>query len=124
MRIVYDKQTYEIVLIEEDDSSFISTPHGIFYGSVEEFINFVIVSDDQDFGKLVTKTFLAQNRSLSLSPGVNVELLRKFDEIERLLNLGDLKTSRYLVSVLPVDEIFSQGRKDRFLGLLDQYLNA
>jgi hypothetical protein len=120
MRIVYNKKTYEIVLIEEDDSSFITTPdsNDIFYGSLEEFINLQEVDEDRYFGEMIKRTFLAQNRALYLQPAANVALLQAFSEIERLLGLGDIKTSYYLVSQLTTDLIFTQARKDKFLGLL------
>jgi hypothetical protein len=126
MRIVYNKKTYEVVLIEADDSSFITTPdsNDIFYGSLDEFTNLQEVDEDRDFGEMIKRTFLAQNRALYLQPAANVALLQAFSEIERLLGLGDIKTSYYLVGMLQTDEVFTQARKDKFLNLLGARLQG
>lgn len=81
---------------------------------------------DIEFGKLLIKTFLKENRDIprAFTINDNLMLLQKFAPIETLSRLGDIKTILILVSTLEVDEIFTQQRKDNFIATINNYLNG
>ena len=83
-----------------------------------------ILNNDIVFGLKLTKTFLEDNRRMSIAftPTMNQQMLVKFDPIERLARLGDIKTVLYLLGITVVDTVFTQERKDSYIEMCNQYL--
>jgi hypothetical protein len=79
---------------------------------------------DKQFGKSLIDLFLIENRqsSLTFTPSINIGLLQKFDNIQKLAEVGDIKTVKYLLELVIVDEIFTQERKYNYVQLCNKYL--
>lgn len=82
---------------------------------------------DLEFGKQLIKDFLTDNRLITpaVSPTESLELLNKFQNIEKLASLGDIKSVSILLNGIAVDNrLFTQERKDRYLTMIGDYLNT
>lgn len=79
---------------------------------------------DIDFGGEMVLQFLEDNRNdANVKTSDSVALLQKFAPIEALLRLGDIRKVRPLIASTPIDSIFTQERKDRYLAQIDTYLS-
>ncbi len=79
---------------------------------------------DIQFGQQLIKEFLKDNRLIQppVTPYESLELLTKFQNIEKLANLGDIKSVRALLYNIEVDDrLFTQERKNRYLSTIDGY---
>lgn len=82
---------------------------------------------DLEFGKQLIKDFLTDNRLITpaVSPTESLELLNKFQNIEKLASLGDIKSVSILLNGIAVDNrLFTQERKDKYLTMISNYLNT
>lgn len=80
---------------------------------------------DIDFGHQVINEFLKDNRlhgQISIQESIN--LLNKFSDIEKLCRLGAIKDVQVLMESIVVDNIFTQVRKDKYLLMINNYLNS
>ena len=80
---------------------------------------------DKDFGSMLVEMFLLDNRMItpSVTPTESIELLSKFQSIEKLASLGDIKSVQVLLSAVQTDDrIFTQERKDKYMDLVNGYL--
>jgi len=78
---------------------------------------------DKDFGEYLINEFLIDNRiSPSVTSSDSLNLLNKFNDIEKLARLGDIITIKTLLINLQVDSVFTQERKDKYLELINRYL--
>lgn len=79
---------------------------------------------DKQFGKSLIDLFLLENRqsNVTFTPSINIGLLQKFENIQKLAEVGDIKTVKYLLELVIVDEIFTQERKDNYVELCNEYL--
>jgi hypothetical protein len=79
---------------------------------------------DLEFGLKIIKDFLLDNRKINnISEVDSISLSIKFDKIEKLARLGDIKTIKVLMLNLEVDEIFTQERKDKYLLAIQEHLD-
>jgi len=79
---------------------------------------------DKDFGALLIEMFLIDNRYIDppVTTYESLELLQKFQYVEKVANLGDIKTLKSLLYNIEVDDrIFTQERKDKYLNLINNY---
>lgn len=80
--------------------------------------------NDKQFGQFIIEMFLLDNRLIEppVTQYESLELLQKFDNIEKLANLGDIKTVKTLLYNISVDDrVFTQERKDKYLNLINNY---
>lgn len=80
---------------------------------------------DKDFGKQLIDTFLIDNRLItpSVTPAESLQLLNQFQSIEKLASLGDIKSVQVLLNQIVVDDrLFTQERKDKYMGMINSYL--
>lgn len=80
---------------------------------------------DKDFGSMLVEMFLLDNRMItpSVTPTESIELLSKFQSIEKLASLGDIKSVQVLLSAVQTDDrLFTQERKDKYMDLVNGYL--
>ena len=69
--------------------------------------------------------FLLDNRLIvpHVTPSESLNLLSEFDNIEKLARLGDIKSVSILMNGVQTDNrIFTQKRKDKYLSLINGYL--
>ena len=81
--------------------------------------------NDREFGKYLIGLFLIDNRLIepSVTPVESLELMKKFEFIEKLANLGDIKSVQILLGGIQTDNrIFTQERKDRYFSIINGYL--
>lgn len=86
--------------------------------------SFEEVLADRGFGQQILNEYLAQNRALNLTTTQSITQLSKFGTSKQLLEAGAIKAVSEIISTIPVDEIFTQVRKDYFIAKLQQYLNS
>lgn len=79
--------------------------------------------EDIQFGEILIKQFLLDNRTTPQSFSVedNMTLLSKFQPIEKLARLGDIKTVEYITKITQIDSIFTQERKDKYLLMIEAH---
>lgn len=77
---------------------------------------------DMDFGKNLVLDYLAENKQMNLSTADSVGQLQKLSAIKMLLESGAIGAAFELLQGVPVDGIFTQGRKEKFLSDLKKYL--
>lgn len=79
---------------------------------------------DIDFGNVLIEMFLLDNRLIEpeVTPYESLELLNKFDSIQKLASLGDIKSTKVLLNNTSVDDrLFTQERKDKYMNLINNY---
>ncbi len=69
-------------------------------------------------GKEVMDQYLDDNEGLELTTEQSLAQLQKFMAIKALLEVGTLSKAQVLLIATPVDEIFTQARKDKYLAAL------
>lgn len=80
---------------------------------------------DIDFGNQLINSFLEDNRNYGyISLQDSMILLEKFNNIEKLSRLGAIRDVKVLMENVVVDNIFTQERKDKYLGMIINYLNS
>ena len=83
------------------------------------------LQNDIEFGSQLIETFLLDNRLItpSVTEQESVMLLNQFNSIERLAKLGDIKSTKILLEQTQTDvRIFTQERKDKYMGMINSYL--
>jgi hypothetical protein len=83
------------------------------------------LSSDINFGAMLIDMFLLDNRLIvpHVTPSESLNLLSEFDNIEKLARLGDIKSVSILMNGVQTDNrIFTQKRKDKYLSLINGYL--
>lgn len=82
------------------------------------------LDEDINFGKMLIEMFLLDNRLIvpAVTPVESLELLNKFQNVEKLASLGDIKSVKALLYNISVDNrLFTQERKDKYLFLINGY---
>lgn len=114
-----EAQQWTLSVLGEGYSVEISTDFQIVPPTPEEKLEM-----DIQFGQQLIKEFLKDNRLIqpAVTPYESLELLTKFQNIEKLANLGDIKSVRILLNNIEVDDrVFTQERKNRYLSTIDGY---
>lgn len=82
------------------------------------------LDDDINFGKILIQMFLLDNRLIvpAVTSVESLELLNKFQKVEILASLGDIKSVKAILYNISVDDrLFTQERKDKYLSLINGY---
>jgi len=77
-----------------------------------------VVKENIAKGEAMILDYLADNRRMRLTNEQSLQQLQKFQVIKALLQVGDLGSAKYLLSVTEVDDVFTQERKDKYLEML------
>lgn len=83
------------------------------------------LESDLQFGNYLINEFLKDNRLITpvVTPTESLQLLSEFDNIEKLARLGDIKSVSILLNGMVVDtRIFTQARKDKYMGWINTHL--
>ena len=80
---------------------------------------------DLEFGNRLILQFLLDNRNspIAFDNEVSIQLLVKFQKLEALCRLGDIKNVALLLPTIETDEVFTQERKDNYISMTQQHLN-
>lgn len=80
---------------------------------------------DKAFGGLLLDTFLRDNRDLPIAfnPTISMQLLQKFQSVKALAEVGDIKSTRYILMNTEVDDVFTQDRKDKYIAMCSNHLS-
>jgi|LakMenEpi03Aug12_release.lakeMendotaPanAssembly.Ray.scaffolds.fasta_scaffold538298_2 hypothetical protein len=75
------------------------------------------------FGEKMIQQFLIDNRELGSIPVADQLIqLQNFKDVNTLLGVGALKASYDLIGLIPIDQYFTQQRKDKYLNEIYNYL--
>lgn len=80
---------------------------------------------DLQFGHYLINQFLTDNRLITpaVTPSESLQLLAEFDNIEKLARLGDIKSVSILLQGVQTDvRLFTQDRKDKYMGWINAHL--
>lgn len=80
------------------------------------------VEQDMEYGKQVILEYLRENKLLDITTSQSLNQLQKFAPIKGLLEVGALGAARDLISLVEVDEILTQARKDKYIQMLNDFL--
>ena len=83
------------------------------------------LKNDIEFGNQLIDIFLLDNRLItpSVTPSESLQLLNQFQDIEKLASLGDIKSVQVLLNQVNIDNrLFTQERKDKYMGMINSYL--
>lgn len=85
-----------------------------------------LLKNNLKFGENLIKTFLLDNYNLpqSFTAEQSAILMRKFEVIIKLCQLGDIRSVLQLLPTIEVDNIFTQERKDKYIEIINNYLNG
>jgi hypothetical protein len=115
-----DAQTYTNTLGSTFSVELASPEYQIPEPTPEEKLKY-----DIEFGNQLIETFLVDNRLItpSVTPSESLQLLNQFQDIEKLASLGDIKSVQVLLNQVNIDNrLFTQERKDKYLGMINSYL--
>jgi hypothetical protein len=83
------------------------------------------LQNDIKFGNELIKTFLLDNRYIEpvVTPNESLELLSKFNDIQKLASLGDIKSVQILLNSIQTDlRLFTIERKEKYTLIISNYL--
>lgn len=85
------------------------------------------LQSDLQFGNYLINEFLKDNRLITpiVTPSESLQLLSEFSNIEKLARLGDIKSVKILLNGVTVDNrLFTQDRKDKYMGWINSHLGV
>lgn len=82
------------------------------------------LQNDLNFGNALIKEFLLDNRlaSTTVTDQMSIYLLQKFQTLESLCRVGDVRNIANLLPTIEVDAIFTQERKDKYISMIENYM--
>jgi hypothetical protein len=116
------KTYYDSVLIGDYDLSLASDSEQILPITSEQKLKL-----DKEFGNYLIDLFLLDNRLITpvITSIESLQLLNQFEVIEKLANLGDIKSVNVLLQNIQTDiRLFTQDRKQKYLELIQNYINS
>lgn len=85
--------------------------------SLEERLNL-----DLQFGNQLIYVFVEDNRKMAITPQQSEEVLVKFRDILGFAQTGAITSINAYLPIIPVDDVFTQERKDKYIQMLSDYL--
>jgi hypothetical protein len=79
---------------------------------------------DIDFGISLINEFLLDNRKIGyISNQDSISLLTKFKDIKEMCSLGAIRDVQVMMGNVVTDTVFTQDRKNKYLEMINSYLN-
>lgn len=82
-----------------------------------------ILEMDMQFGQDLIFTFVEDNRIMNTTQEQNDAILVKFRDILAFAQTGAIKSINVHLPNIPIDEVFTQERKDKYIGMVTNYLS-
>ena len=77
---------------------------------------------DMSFGQELVFVFVEDNRIMGTTQEQNDAILVKFRDILAFAQTGAIESINTHLSSIPVDEVFTQERKDKYMAMVTDYL--
>ena len=77
---------------------------------------------DLQFGNQLIYVFVEDNRKMIITPQQSEEVLVKFRDILGFAQTGAITSINAYLPIIPVDDVFTQERKDKYIQMLSEYL--
>ena len=77
---------------------------------------------DLDFGSHLIYIFVEDNRIMDITPEQSEAVLIKFRDILAFAQTGAITSIQTYLPTIPVDEVFTQERKDKYIQMINDYL--
>ena len=78
---------------------------------------------DLEFGQDLVYIFVEDNRIMNITPAQSEAVLQKFRDILAFAQTGAITSINTYLPAIPVDEVFTQERKDKYIEMITNYLN-
>jgi len=78
---------------------------------------------DMDFGSELVTEFVYDNRIMEITPEQSEQVLVKFRDILAFAQTGAITSIQNYLPLIPTDEVFTQERKDKYIQMINDYLN-
>lgn len=78
---------------------------------------------DMDFGNQLVTEFVYDNRVMEITPEQSEQVLVKFRDILAFAQTGAIISIQNYLPLIPTDEVFTQERKDKYIQMINDYLN-
>lgn len=78
---------------------------------------------DLEFGQDLVYIFVEDNRIMDITPAQSEAVLQKFRDILAFAQTGAITSINTYLPAIPVDEVFTQERKDKYIEMITNYLN-
>ena len=77
---------------------------------------------DMDFCQNLISEFLEDNRNMNITPEQSDAVLMKFKDILSFAQAGAVASLNVHLPLIPVDEIFTQERKNKYVNQVSEYM--
>jgi hypothetical protein len=77
---------------------------------------------DLQFGQDLVYVFVEDNRIMDITPAQSEAVLVKFRDILAFAQTGAITSINTYLPAIPVDEVFTQERKDKYMQMITDYL--
>lgn len=78
---------------------------------------------DLQFGQELVYVFVEDNRIMDITPTQSEAVLQKFRDILAFAQTGAITSINTYLPAIPVDEVFTQDRKDKYITMISDYLS-
>ena len=77
---------------------------------------------DMSFGQELVYVFVEDNRIMDITSAQSEAVLQKFRDILAFAQTGAITSIATYLPAIPVDEVFTQERKDKYIQMITDYL--
>ena len=77
---------------------------------------------DMAFGQELVYVFVEDNRIMNITPAQSEAVLQKFRDILAFAQTGAITSIATYLPAIPIDEVFTQERKDKYIQMITDYL--
>ena len=77
---------------------------------------------DMDFCQNLISEFLEDNRNMNITPEQSDAVLMKFKDILSFAQTGAVASLNVHLPLIPVDEVFTQERKNKYVNQISEYM--
>ena len=80
------------------------------------------LDSDLEFGQHLIYVFVEDNRIMEITSEQSEEVLVKFRDILAFAQTGAVTSIQTYLPLIPVDDVFTQERKDKYIQMISDYL--